>query len=100
MKHHEIEEVERSAQRAANLLKALASQKRLLILCRLHTGEKSVTELQESLGIGQSALSQHLAYLRQHQIVRTRRDGAKIIYSIADASAQELMDVLCRVYKK
>ena len=75
MKLHEIEKLEQSAERAAELMKTLGSKTRLLILCRLHEGEKSVTELQDSLGIGQSALSQHLAYLREKQIVTTRRAG-------------------------
>lgn len=100
MKHQEIDTVERSAERAATLLKTLGSQKRLLILCKLHDGEKSVTELQDSLGIGQSALSQNLAYLRQKHIVTTRRAGTKVIYSLADHEAREVMDVLCRVFKK
>jgi DNA-binding transcriptional ArsR family regulator len=100
MKHHEIDTIERSARTAVNLLKVLASEKRLLILCKLNDGEKSVTELQEFIGISQSALSQHLAYLRQKKIVKTRKAKTKVLYSLSDHSAQELMDVLCQIFKK
>lgn len=66
----------------AHVLKALANEKRLIILYALNDGEKNVSQLQEIAGISQSALSQHLAKLREENIVKTRRDAQTIYYSI------------------
>ena len=76
--------IQRHATAAVNLLKALANEKRLLLLCELHKGEKSVGELKGVLGLRQAALSQHLAYLRQQNMVKTRTQGTKIFYALAD----------------
>jgi len=87
-----------SADRASELLKALANRHRLLILCRLIEGERSVGELADFLGIRDSGVSQHLALLRKDGIVTARRDGQTIWYSIAKSEVRELLLVLYRIY--
>lgn len=89
---------EASAAEAAAMLKALASQRRLMVLCRLGSGELSVSVLQGALGISQSALSQHLAVLRGEGIVTTRRDGQTIYYRIADPAAGRIIETLASIY--
>lgn len=89
---------EASAAEAAAMLKALASQRRLMVLCRLGSGELSVSALQGALGISQSALSQHLAVLRGEGIVTTRRDGQTIYYRIADPAAGRIIETLASIY--
>lgn len=90
------------AEAATRQLKALANVNRLMILCILTEGELSVTELNEKVTISQSALSQHLAKLRDDQIVVTRRVSQTIYYSIADGVAkgiiQALHDHYCPAY--
>jgi ArsR family transcriptional regulator len=87
------------AQEAATFLKALSHEGRLQILCHLTSGEKSVTELEELLGVRQAAVSQQLARLRIEGLVRTRRHGKSIRYSISDPKVVrtvQLMDDLFR----
>ena len=72
----------------------MANPSRLLILCQLAESEKSVGELQPLIGLSQSALSQHLAVLREKRLVRTRREGQQIFYSIASREAGALMHTL------
>lgn len=83
---------------ASALLKALANEQRLLILCHLAEGELAVGELQERLELSQSALSQHLAKLREASLVRTRRDAQTVYYGLADGPAQALMATLHGIY--
>ena len=90
----DVVEFRANARRATMLLKAMANQSRLLILCFLAQSEKSVGELQALLGISQSALSQHLAILRRDDLVETRRLARSIVYSIASPAAEALMGVL------
>jgi ArsR family transcriptional regulator, virulence genes transcriptional regulator len=90
--------LEAQAERAAARLGLLANPKRLLILCRLAEGEASVQELLAVTGLGQSALSQHLARLREAAIVSTRRDGQTIHYSLADPEMRALMAALYDVF--
>ena len=82
------------ADSATRQLKALANVNRLMILCILCEGELSVTELNELIDISQSALSQHLAKLRDDEIVTTRRESQTIYYSIADGVAKGIIQVL------
>ena len=82
------------ADAATRQLKALANVNRLMILCILCDGELSVTELNELIDISQSALSQHLAKLREDKIVTTRRESQTIYYSIADGVAKGIIQVL------
>ena len=87
-----------AAEQASELLKSLANRHRLLIVCQLIEGERSVGELAEFLGIRDSTVSQHLALLRKDGVVATRRDGQTIWYSISSAPAREVLETLYRVY--
>lgn len=78
----------------ADLLKALANPHRLRILCELHKGERSVSALQDKVGLSQSALSQHLAKLREAEIVTTRREAQTIHYAVGDARVAALLATL------
>ena len=75
------------AEEAAGLLKALAHPARLLVLCQLVEGERSVGDLQPITGLSMSALSQHLAVLREMELVSTRRESQTIFYALADGPA-------------
>lgn len=86
------------AAEAAGLLKALAHPARLLVLCQLVEGEASVGELQPITGLSMSALSQHLAVLRDMQLVTTRRASQSIYYALADGPAVGILDTLYNAY--
>ena len=86
--------MQRAATQASSLLKALANQDRLLLLCQLSQGEQCVSALQELLGIVQPTLSQQLGVLREERLVSTRREGKQIFYSIASKEALAVMQVL------
>ncbi|OJU23991.1 MAG: transcriptional regulator [Alphaproteobacteria bacterium 64-6] len=94
----QIERMQDAADRACELLKAMANRHRLLILCQLVQGERSVGELAEFLGIRDSAVSQHLTLLRKDGLVSARRDGQTIWYSIASAEARALLSTLYDVF--
>ena len=83
---------------AADLLKAMANEHRLAILCRLAMGEASAGELTASAGLSQSALSQHLARLRAEGLVTTRRASQQIFYALASVEAQRLLETLHSIY--
>lgn len=87
-----------AADEASELLKALSNQHRLLILCQLIEGEKSVGQLADFLGIRDSTVSQHLALLRRERIIAGRRDGQTIWYRIESQPAQQVMEVLYKAY--
>lgn len=87
-----------SAAAAAKLLRALANERRLLILCHLVEGESSVGQLQPVVGLSQSALSQHLAVLRDEGIVATRREGQTIWYRIEDPAALKVVATLAEIF--
>ena len=88
-----------SAALAARLLRALANEKRLLVLCDLvAAGEKSVNDLAASARLSQSALSQHLALLREEGLVATRRAGTVILYRLADRKAEAVLQTLHRLF--
>lgn len=91
-------EMARHAEDAAELLKALAHPARLLVLCRLVEGEAAVGELQPLVGLSQSALSQHLATLREMELVTTRRESQTIYYSLAEGPAIDVLSVLYSAY--
>jgi DNA-binding transcriptional ArsR family regulator len=90
--------LEPRAVEAARLLKLLANEQRLTVLCRLSAGEMSVTELGQYVNLTQSALSQHLAKMRAEGLVSTRREAQTIYYRLADPVAERLIGVLCDVY--
>lgn len=85
-------------QQAVQLLKALANEHRLAILCHLREGEISVTELGSRLPLSQSALSQHLACLRAEQLVACRREAQSMYYHIADNKAERVIQLLNELY--
>ena len=87
-----------NAARACNLLKAMANPARLMVLCQIAHGEKSVGELERTVGLSQSGLSQHLAVLRSKKLVTTRRDAQTIYYSLASAEAAAVMGTLYEIY--
>src|SRR3982751_6642717 len=93
-----IDEIERNIEIAANLLKALSNEKRLLVICALYKGEKSVGELEEIVTLSQSALSQHLARLRRDGLVNTRREAQTIFYSLHDRAAKAILRCLYDIY--
>ncbi len=90
--------LEASAHKAARLMKLLASEQRLIILCRLSEGECSVGELASHLGMNQAATSQHLGKMRAEGLVATRRAAQTIYYRIADPAAVQVVDLLCTLY--
>lgn len=96
-----MEQMQQSAAQAAGLLKSMSNAHRLLILCHLGDGELSVSELNESIDLSQSSLSQHLARLRQDGLVKTRRESQTIYYSIAEPVTMNIIGLLqesyCRV---
>ena len=93
-----LEDLAPRAAEAEAFLKAMANRYRLMILCQLHQGEKSVTTLQGGVGLSQSALSQHLARLREDGLVKTRRESQTIFYSLATPNVSELIALLYRLY--
>ena len=95
---NEFDTVNQPAMAAAALLKALAHPERLVVMCQLIEGEKGVNELMAHSQLGQSAFSQQLAVLRQHQLVRTRKVAKQIYYSLANAVIIELLQVLQQHY--
>lgn len=96
----ELAELEGSAHAAARMLKLLASEQRLLILCKLIEGERSVGELSAHVGLAQSATSQHLAKMRAEGLVATRREAQTIYYRLDDPAAIRMLDTLCEIYRQ
>jgi DNA-binding transcriptional ArsR family regulator len=93
-----IKELRSRAGEAASFLKSIANERRLIILCELVNGECTVGELEAIVGLSQSALSQHLARLRDAGLVRARRESQTIHYSLADSSVGEVIGALQGVY--
>jgi DNA-binding transcriptional ArsR family regulator len=90
---------ERKAAQAAAMLKLLANESRLLILCQLAMAlEMSVNDLAEAVGLSQSALSQHLAKMREEGLLATRREAQTVFYRIADPNAARLLALLKDIY--
>jgi DNA-binding transcriptional ArsR family regulator len=90
--------MERAADQASDLLKALSNRHRLLIICQLIDGEHAVGELAEFLNLRDSTVSQHLALLRKDGLVTARRDAQTIYYSIASEPAREILKTLYQVF--
>ena len=90
--------MEQAADQASDLLKALSNRHRLLIICQLIDGERSVGELAAFLSLRDSTVSQHLALLRKDSLVSARRDGQTIYYSIASDPAREVHKTLYQVF--
>jgi len=85
---------------ASVLLKAMSNETRLMILCQLVNGEKTVTEIENFIGLSQSAISQHLAVLREHCLVATQRSGQSVRYSLEGTKSRAIIEVLYRLYAK
>lgn len=90
----EMDKIAQSACDASNLLKAISHEGRLMILCHLAAGEKSVTELEDLLSARQAAVSQQLSRLRHEGLVKSRRDGKAIFYRLTDKRAVLILDVV------
>ena len=100
----ELDSMQEAAAEACTLMKALANQDRLMLLCQLSQGEMSVGELEAALGILQPTLSQQLGVLRDEELVQTRREGKHIYYSVRSKPALAVLEVLydqyCRKRKR
>ena len=95
-----MEELQENARRAAGMLKAMSNPSRLVILCQLAEGERSVGELEDAVGITQSGISQHLAVLRREHVVNSRREKQTVFYSLASEDVVALMHTLHDVFCK
>ncbi len=93
-----LEEMLKNSAQAAKLLKAVSNERRLLILCYLLESELSVTEMNDKLGLSQSALSQHLAVLRRQKLVKTRKEAQTVFYRIHSEEAVALIGLLHKLY--
>lgn len=93
-----IEEMREHAAEAAGLMNALGNESRLMILCLLAEGERSVSDLNETIALSQSALSQQLARLRRQGLVQTRREAQTIYYSLSDGPAKKVIYLLHDIY--
>ena len=94
----ELKEILQSAEAAADFLKALANENRLLLLCLMADGEKSVSELESTLGLRQPTVSQQLARLRSDNLVSHRREGKTIYYSLASEEARQVIGLLYELF--
>lgn len=98
--HMDFNALQQKATEAVTLLKSLANENRLMILCVLTEGELSVGQLNQWIELSQSALSQHLAVLREQGLVHTRRESQTIYYRLADSPAVDIIVLLHDVYCK
>ena len=96
----DLDKMMENAQAASNFLKAISHEGRLMILCHLASGEKSVTELEELLSARQAAVSQQLSRLRLEGLVTPRRDGKTIYYSLADDRPTRIIDAVHDLFCK
>jgi len=94
----DFDAMQRNATDAVNLLKGLANESRLMIMCVLSEGEVSVGQLNQRIKLSQSALSQHLAVLREQGLVATRRESQTIYYRLADTTAMNVIELLHETY--
>ncbi len=96
----DIKAMRQCARPASSLLKAMANERRLLILCHLVQGEKTVSTLVELIGLGQSATSQHLARLRRDNLVTRRREGVSVYCSLSSQAVPAVLEVVQRVFAR
>lgn len=94
----DFEQMQSAADQASALMKTLGHSGRLMVLCQLASGEKSVGELSELLDMQQSPLSQHLSRMRTEGLVTTRRDAQTIYYSLSSGEASKIIEVLYGLY--
>lgn len=95
-----LDDMAENARNATEFMKALAHEARLMILCYLASGEKTVTELEDLLSMRQPSVSQQLARLRLEGVISSHRDGKQIYYRIADPRAIEMIDTVYRLFCK
>lgn len=93
-----LETMEKNSPQAVALLKAMANERRLFILCMLHDKELSVGELCQKLALSQSALSQHLAWLRRDGLVDTRKEAQTVYYSLSSPEVKKMIHLLHDMY--
>lgn len=93
-----FEDMQANAAGATVLLKSMANETRLLILCQLAHSERSVSELLEIIPLGQSALSQHLAILRRERLVTTRREGQSVYYALSSVEVRAIIGTLYQLF--
>jgi DNA-binding transcriptional ArsR family regulator len=93
-----LKALEENSAKAVVLLKAMANERRLQILCLLRDQELSVGELSEKLSLSQSALSQHLAWLRRDELVATRKEAQTVYYSLSSDNVKAVMEILHQLY--
>lgn len=94
LRPHELAALHSRASRVCVVLKAIANEARLMIVCKLAEGEQSVGALQSHVGLSQSAVSQHLAMLREHKLVSTRRRGQSVHYALASDETAAIIKTL------
>jgi DNA-binding transcriptional ArsR family regulator len=100
MSESAMKQMRRNVAEVSEFLRSLANESRLLLLCALLDGEQSVGELNAHVDLSPSALSQHLAWLREGGLVKTRRDAQTIYYSLADKRVKEVLAVLKKQFCK
>jgi DNA-binding transcriptional ArsR family regulator len=98
LQDQELDQMIENARNATNFMKALAHEGRLMLLCHLASGEKSVTELETLLSARQAAVSQQLARLRLEGLVEYRRDGKAIYYRLQDERAKRMLEVVYEMF--
>ena len=98
MKHIDPQKLEQNAEMASKLLKSMSHPSRLMVLCHLMSGECPVSVLNQSVPLSQSALSQHLAALRQANLVDTRRERQVIYYRLKSQAVAVILEALYRIY--
>lgn len=94
----DLSQITEQSARAAELLKLLSNQHRLLILCHLIDGELCVSDLEQRLAISQSSLSQHLARLREQNIVEFRKQSTTVYYRVADPNVEKVLGTLYEIF--
>lgn len=97
-KAHGPQMMQRQSKHAAALLKEMANANRLMILCLLATGEKTVSEIAESIDLSQSAVSQHLSRLRSARLVASDKRGLSVFYKVSSQDVQAILSVLYLIY--
>jgi ArsR family transcriptional regulator, virulence genes transcriptional regulator len=94
-----LADLEVQASKAARIMKSLGNEKRLMILCKLmELGEMSVIPMAEAVGLSQSALSQHLARMREEELVGFRREGQTLFYRVSDPSVNRIIKTLQSIF--
>ncbi len=97
-RNQELIALEERAEEASRLLTAMGNPKRLMVLCNMLDGERSVGELADIAGLSSAALSQHLGKMRALSLVKTRREGQTIYYSLASREALAMLETLYRLF--